>query len=270
MHNSKYIQGKFIKIHQLNDFFNHVSIMLLEHFDKIEYDNTLIIVGSCVVYPYSKFKSENPNHKIIVYQLEQMMGGSNWHSINYISSNFSGCDTLWDYDPMNVFYIKEYHNLNVDKLLPMLYTKSLDKIENKEYPSIDVLFYGFINERRFKILNNIQSNTYNTLKIAWIYGEPNVDRYIADSKVILNLHAFEPWNRQEQVRMFYPLINGKTIVSEPSQTNHFDGMIVESQINNLASDLVRICYDGSWRRIGAQGKVQFIEKTQKYLEQNKC
>lgn len=267
MNNPRYYFGNYIKIHQLSDFFDHVRIMLLEHFDKPHMQNTLFLVGTVSVFSVKHIRENNPGYKIIVYQLEQMMGGDNWNSVELLIKNMEGYDEIWDYDDLNVLYLSQ-KGITVNKVVPMLYTHNLDVATNKKNPSIDILFYGYLNERRAKIMKYIQSEVFHHLKIVWIFGTIDLIDYIEDSKVILNLHAYEPWNRQEQVRIFYSLINGKTVVSEPSQINYYGDGIVEAKPQDMPRVLKEVCYNGTWRTIGANGKQKFLDKTLKYLEQN--
>ena len=262
----KIIHGNHILIHQLNDFFSHVSAMILEHFDNAAYDSCLFVLGSYVYVPIEQIRQQFPNKKIIVYQLEQAMSLKTWQSLSFILDNIRYADEIWDYDYLNVKYLEE-QGIIVDKLVPMLYTKSLDRLNLKENPEIDVLFYGMINERRFKIFELLQRQLYGQIRLVWIYGDSDVDKYIENSKLVLNIHATEPWNRQEQVRMFFPLINGKTNISEPSQRNNMIGEIIESPIEELSDNFIRLCSSNEWRDFGIIAKEKFKERSKLFLEQ---
>lgn len=268
MNNPKYYFGNYIKIYQISEFYDNVRVMLLEHFDRPSMIDTLFLLGSICETSCKEFKKSHPDYRVIVYQLEQLMDGLNWNKIETLINNLDGADEIWDYDPLNAEYLKLFHNIKVDRVIPMLYCKNLDLITNKKNPSIDVLFYGYMNERRAKIFKHIQYNCFLHFKIMWIFGTVDLDKYIEDSKIILNLHAFEPYNRQEQVRMFYPLINGKTIVSEKSQHNNMPGCILEDNYENFPLLLKETLYSGRWRDFGEQAKQIFIKHTNDYLKNN--
>ena len=259
------VQGKFIQIHSVNSFYVHVEEMLLEHFDNEHYKNCVFLLGTYCREPVEITKRLYPNKRIITYQLEQLMGGQNWHNVNNTIENLKSAEEIWDYDSINVEYLK-YFNVKVHKIVPMLYTQSLNRIQENSNPFFDVLFYGFMNERRFKIFNKIQSDLYGQIKINWIYGSTDIDKYIADSKIILNIHAFDPYNRQEQVRMFYPLINGKTIVSEESQLNNMEGCIIESSIENMSKVLLLAARSNLWKDFGKQAQKNFKYMTKERIE----
>jgi hypothetical protein len=193
------------------------------------------------------------------------MGLSTWQSVPRIINNIKNADEIWDYDYLNVAYLKEF-NIYVHRLMPLLYSKNLERIERKPNPDIDVLFYGLINERRFRVFQNLQAHLYGKIKLAWIYGDADMDKHIANTKVVLNLHASEPWNRQEQVRMFYPLINEVTNISEISQHNNMPGEIIESSLDTLAETLERVCHSDEWKTFALDAKEKFKIRSKRYLE----
>lgn len=264
--NIKTIIGNYITIHQLNDFFGHVSAMLLEYFDIPKYNNVVFSVGTYIHIPFIKLKEQFPNKRIIIYQLEQLMGLSTWQSVSKIIENIKDASEIWDYDYLNTVYLETYHKIKVHRILPLLYTKSLERITSKDNPEFDVLFYGYLNERRFKIFQQLQAQLYGKIKFAWIYGSFDLDSHIANSKTILNLHATEPWNRQEQVRMFYPIINGKTNISEISQINNMPDEIIECHTDQLAQTILQVCNSDIWKTFGLQAKEKFYQRTQQYIK----
>ena len=88
-----------------------------------------------------------------------------------------------------------------------------------------------------------------------------------DSKTILNLHAFEPYNRQEQVRMFYPVINSKTIISETSQLNNMPKCIIESDILNISKVILSVCKTNLWIDFGIQAEENFKKTSEEKIKQ---
>ena len=258
--NNLIASGRHIDIYLHNMFFMHVAEMLLEHFDIPEWENTLFLLDGHLFAGYEYYQKQFPGKRVIAYQLEQLFGPSG--NNNFIDAKksievLSTFPEVWDYDRMNVEVLR-WHSVTVKRILPMVYTKRLDRIQSLQDPKIDVLFYGLLNERRWRIIEKIQRKCYGKLRLAWIYGDVDMDAHIANSKIILNLHAFEPWNRQEQVRMFYPIINGKTVVSEPSQTNYLEGMIIESDVNEMPDMLQDLCRTERWREFGIEARDKFM------------
>lgn len=266
MHKSKLICGKHITIHQLNDFFEPVTKMVLEHFDVPQMSDSCLLLSSYCHIPIEHFRKVLPGKKIIAYQLEQLMDGNFHFDINAAVKNLRDVDEIWDYDEKNVAFLRDYCSISVSRLIPMLYTTALERSDlDRDNPEFDVIFYGILNERRWKIISDIQAKCYGQLKFAWIYGEHEMDKHIANTKVVLNLHPFEPYNRQEQVRMFQPIINGRTVVSEPSQTNNMPGEIIEVELKDMAQSLKRICSSEEWKTFGKVAKKKFQLRTEQFL-----
>jgi hypothetical protein len=263
----KILQGKYIVVNILSDYFEHVGIMLLDHFDHIKYENTVFALGVCNFVKASEIKNYF-NKKVIVYQLEQLMGNcGNQESVYQVIENIKSADEIWDYDSLNADYLN-YFSIKVNKILPLLYSPTLDNIISDTNPYIDVLFYGWINNRRYKIIEKLQATLLNKVNLVWVYGDSNIEKYIRNSKVILNIHAYEPWNRQEQVRMFYPLINGKTNISEISQINYMYDEIIEESLDNLSDKIIEVCTTDIWKNFGISAKDTFKERTKNYLLNN--
>lgn len=253
------VAGEHILIHRVDAFgFADVVTMLLEHFDRAEHAGKVFILGDYIFHPVAHFRQLYPGRRIVIYQLEQMVGSETWHSTPRIIEHLRGADEIWDLDPLNATFLT-WQGVLVNRVVPMRYTEALHRIHLEPEPTIDVLFYGYMNERRFGILQAMEQRLYNRIRLVWLYGiqGPELDRYIANSRIILNLHAFEPWNRQEQVRIFYPLINGRMVVSEPSEYNAFGECIVEAQSGELADVLLHWLGDDRWRSKGAEAQESF-------------
>ena len=57
--------------------------------------------------------------------------------------------------------------------------------------------------------------------------------------------------------MFYPVINGKTVVSEESQRNNMQGCIIETNLNNLSRTLLLASTTSIWKDFGIQAEKNF-------------
>jgi hypothetical protein len=259
MADTSLVQGRHIWIHRLDAFgFDDVVEMLLEHMDSPEHAGKVIILGAYIHWPVSHFRQLYPGRKVVIYQLEQMVGSVTWHPVPRIVEHLRGADEIWDLDPLNATFLS-WCGVEVDQVLPMRYTRALERIALQPEPGIDVLFYGYLNERRFRIVRELEQQLYNRIKLVWLYGVtgPELDQYIAGSRIVLNLHAFEPWNRQEQVRIFYPLINGRLVVSEVSEYNAFGDAIVEVEPEQLADTLLHWLDEDRWRCGGLAARDAF-------------
>jgi hypothetical protein len=259
----KLVVGKHIRVHQSQAIgFENIPDMLLEHFDREEHAGKTFILGDFVYHPIDHFRQLYPGSRIVIYQLEQMVGSETWHPVAHIINNIRGADELWDFDPLNAEFLK-WHDLIVDRIVPLPYTEALRRIPLQPDPAIDVLFYGYMNDRRYRIIRQLEQQLYNRIKLLWLYGvhSEGLDRYISDARIVLNLHAFEPWHRQEQVRIFYPLINGRLVVSETSEVNGFGDCIVESDELNLADTLLYWLADDRWREAGLAASERYRQRS---------
>ena len=257
----KVIAGEYITIEEYNIYFASVTDMLLEHFDTPEYKDTVIILGSYIKYPATMFKSKYPNKKIIVYQLEQMIKvpGDTWCNTQRTIQNLIGADEIWDYDELNIKFLEEYHNIVVDRLIPLRYVKSLDRNMKVGNEDIDLLFYGQLYGRRLRIIQKLEQCIYGKVNLVCLFGitGEELDKYIERSKIVLNIHAFEPYHRQEQQRIFYLLINGKCVLSEESQLNHFGEMITEFKESNMVGKINYILENDRYRKFGLDAREKF-------------
>jgi hypothetical protein len=198
-----------------------------------------------------------------MYNWEQLCGGNKWFNIPSYHNNMIGADELWDYDELNSDYLRMYHDTMVDKLYPLKYTPTLDRITSNVDPAIDILFYGLVNERRSKIISKIRFKSYNKFNVVVVAGgdHPLNDKFIADSKIILNIHAFDPWHREEQERIGFLLSNSKCVLSETSQLTHFGGAIVDSNSDDMFDSIVDLLKDDKWRTVASNGYDRFKAAT---------
>src|SRR5574343_1053774 len=238
-----------------NQFFEHIKNFVLHKFDTEEYINSLIIVGgndfSCIDYCRVVFSDK----KIIAYNWEQLVDCNQWLNVSYLISAIKKADEIWDYDYLNELYLNKFYNIKVSKVFPFEYYQEMEILVNNPNPEIDLLIYGTLNERRARILASIQPYLYDKVSIAIIAGMSReaTYKYIENSKVVLNLHGFEPWSRQEQERIGFLLGNKKCVISEISQENYFNGAILESRIDELLYTIKYALEKDRWLYIGSRG-----------------
>jgi hypothetical protein len=110
---------------------------------------------------------------------------------------------VWDYRPDGV-----------GKYVPIGYVPELTRIDKADPQDIDVLFYGSMNERRAKVVHDLEAAGLNVVTVFGCYGAER-DALIARSKVVLNMHYYTP-GAFEAVRVSYLWANKKCVVSETS------------------------------------------------------
>lgn len=254
------IIGKYILIDEYNIYFKPITEFLLQYHDTEENKDSVIIIGTYNFHNVEFFRNKYPNKKIIIYQLEHMVGGGYWRGTDSLIDNIIGADEIWDFDLLNIAYLSTYRNVKVDKHVPLLYTYSLDRLfVYDDDMDIDLLFFGYMSPRRYEYLQILQKHFYNKLKFMFVYGIQGgeLDYYIERSKIILNVHAFGPYSRQEQPRIFYLLINGKCVLSEETQLNYYGDMIVEFNKDNFVDKINYLLNDYNYMSIGLDAKEKF-------------
>jgi hypothetical protein len=262
------IISRYITLEVLNNqYLKRLSEYVIARFDTPEYENTVFLIGTGFVKPISHYREQYPDKKLIVYNWEQLCSSNVYTTspdkfkFNYIEY-IKGADEIWDYDELNAKYL-ELYKIKVNKIVPYTYHSMLEEFNNTT-PDIDVLFYGYPNQRRTRILTNIQETAYDQFSIAVVSGFDNklTNEFIGRAKIVINLHTFEPWHRQEQERIGYLLANKKCVLSEISQTNHFGCAIVERKVEDLYSTIHKLLKNDVWEKVAEKGYLLY--------KKNKC
>lgn len=213
------------------------------------YDDTVVVLGYNVAkYLPSKLKREYPGKRIVAYQLEQLFDGSKWAN-QHVYKWLKNVDEIWEYDLSNMEWLRRQGFR--PKYRPLSYCEALKDIEPATR-DIDVLFYGYPTPRRLSILGEWMGVSWNTYKTIWATGlvGESLRQHIARAKVVLNVHAFDKDCRQEQVRMFYPVINGACVVSEKSPHNEFGKAIVVADTKKIVPTLNHVLKNSLWEKVG--------------------
>ena len=135
----------------------------------------------------------------IIYNTEHPRSG--WWSAEY--RDLMRSHETWDYAP-------DGYGLHV----PIGYMPQLTRIPKANPQDIDVLFYGSMNERRAKVIKDLRRGGLYVASPFGVYGKER-DALIARSKVVLNMHYYEP-GVFEAVRVSYLWANKKCVVWENS------------------------------------------------------
>ena len=148
-----------------------------------------------------------PDDRVILYNLEQHDSPLLNNSVLDLFRKFE----VWDYSSSNVAWLKE-RGVRAKHVL-IGYVPELRRIEKVE-PDIDVLFYGLVNTRRRRILDDLKDTGLNVHEVVNCYGAKR-DQLIARSKIVLNTHFYET-AVFEMVRCSYLFANEVCVVSEES------------------------------------------------------
>lgn len=146
----------------------------------------------------------------IVYNFEQLSPDSPW--LNGIYKELITKFQVWDYSKKNINFLQTLYPKYQPKHVPLGYVNEIERIKKSESEDIDVLFYGSVNDRRKKILVDLENQGLKVKHLFGVYGKER-DEYISKSKVILNMHFYST-SIFEIARVFYLLSNKKAVVSE--------------------------------------------------------
>ena len=154
----------------------------------------------------------------------------------------------WDYSESNVAAFDK-RGISGVKLLRIGHQPQLTRIAKAKRPDIDVLFYGSVTDRREAILNGCRERGLTVVSLFGVYADER-DRYIARSKLVLNLHnhAAELF---EIVRVHYLLSNAVAVVSEVNPTTNIPEMyrdaIAAVPYEQVVDECVRLVRNGAAR-----------------------
>lgn len=203
----------------------HETALLLQHAlqglgfevdyqsNRLRNDATNIVLG----YQILGDASQIPECEFIIYQLEQLSDREGWFRPELLEF-FRRATSVWDYSTENIAFLAE-RGIHHTQHLPLGFHERMQVIPPRE-PDIDFLFYGCLNERRQKILDQLAKD-YSVHVLFGCYG-PERDAFIARSKVVLNIHFYEA-QIMEQPRLSYLLNNRRFVLSEDSPVNPYQG-----------------------------------------------
>ncbi len=263
--------------------FNEVALSLSNAMRELGYACTItnypieghthITLGAHLLRPITM--DELP--QMIVYNLEQIVESSQWLTTGYL--RILGHFPVWDYSQKNIDKLSQF-GINA-KHVPIGYSSALSKIIPSQKEDIDVLFYGSMNPRRWKIMQELMNLrmaakqelphfdinnqtthitcarviTPNVVHAFDVYGV-DLDRLISRSKVILNLHYYDDVQNFEIVRCSYLMANKKCIVSETGR---------DVDLETPYQDAIAFCeYD---KIVGTCAKYIMNDEKRKNLEQ---
>jgi hypothetical protein len=170
---------------------------------------------------------------------------------------------VWDYSQKNIEKFNKQGVKNIKKL-SFGYQSKLETINKIQKQDVDVLFYGSINERRLKILNQLRASGLKVISLFGVYGEER-DILISRSKVILNLHYYET-QIFEVIRVFYLLINGKAVVGEVNKDTSVEEIWLNgfcaSEYENLVNTTINLVKNSNLRK-------ELETNAQKFIKTNK-
>jgi hypothetical protein len=191
--------------------------------NKLEAYATNIILG----YQILSQAAEIPDCDFIIYQFEQLSDREGWFRPEYLEM-FGRAREVWDYSQENIAFLNA-RGIQHTKLVPLGFHERLATIAPVK-PDIDFLFYGCVNERRKRILEEV-STFASVHALFGTYG-PERDQMIARSKIVLNIHFYEA-QIMEQPRISYLFNNRRFVLSENSPVNPYGASLATASIHQM-------------------------------------
>ena len=216
---------KFIII-PISNIFNDIAETLRFGLAQLQHESTIqreilnghihILLGSHLITDWTIIPKSS-----IIYNLEQLGSNSTYLSPQYIQklNEFQ----VWDYSNRNIDWLKQNSSSKNPIHVPVGYVPTLTRIKTHEIQDIDVLFYGWMNERRQTIIDQLIASGLKVQVLSNSF-DLELDSYIARSKVILNVHYYES-KIFEIIRVSYLLSNKKAVVSEVDDETEIDKLI---------------------------------------------
>ena len=168
---------------------------------------------------------------------------------------------IWDYNDVNVAYLRNNGVNNIKKLC-FGYQRELQTIKTDQTRDVDVLFYGSMNERRHIILSELINRSLNVQTLFGVYGNER-DEWISRAKVVLD-HNHYDYNIFNVVRVFYLLTNGVAVVSEAKETTEIEPQskegVIASPYEKIVDNVMRIVHDEEFLHHQRQKALNSIKK----------
>jgi hypothetical protein len=220
-------------LHHLEDI-GH-DCLIKEAGDRTETDLSVVLGWNLIP---DSIKFHNP---YIIYQLEPLCL-EHWRQKLFSKiSFFKNAQAIWDYSGHNQKYLNEY-GLN-STIVPLGYHQKMNEITHKEFADFDVLFVGFLTERRHKILEELNKHCCVSVQPRW--GN-DFSKALGRSKILLNIHQYDIPTPLEQSRISYAINNNCFVLSEESIDNPYKSLVTKNY-DNLLKETLNYLHDGKLR-----------------------
>lgn len=219
----------------LNSYYQIISkkitndVLIVDNIDNYLNKDYIIITFTFCIFDLSKLDMLK-KERVILINADYYTHFKFENIINIINSEKLNI-TIFDYNPINMIEISlKYTNIKIE-YIPLLYNSFLEEhynsqenyyINNKD---IDILFFGSLNSRREKIINELKIK----YKLHGIYTNDSgsiADRelcnYIKRSKIILNIYYYEHNKVFDYYRNSYLLANKVFFISEYPDSINFN------------------------------------------------
>jgi glycosyltransferase involved in cell wall biosynthesis len=202
--------------------------------DVAKIEGQAIIVGAHVISPEQAAMLSDDT---IIYNIEHAR--SNWveSGNNFYLELLRRCK-VWDYNEDNTSRLSLLLGKEAT-FVKLGYVPQLTQIRPHDHQDIDVLFYGSMNARRRTVLDRLRAAGFVAHHAFGVYGSER-DDLIARSKIVLNIHHYEP-GAFEVVRVSYLLANRKAVVTEANPGEMVDEDLLGGMVAAPYDELHEAC-----------------------------
>ena len=197
------------------------------------------------ISPQSTISKSSLEHLVpktyFIYQTEQLNNkerAEKFHNNDAMNKVLKNACSVFDYSKSNIMYYKYFYE-NPPLYLPFLPCKM--NINSNIEKSIDILFYGSLNQRRYIIIEVLKKLLPNLhIEINENLFGSELTKKIQQSKIILNIHNYES-PTLETARLMEAISCNTHIISEKTSecellkeysTVHFIDEIIDYQVKD--------------------------------------
>lgn len=117
------------------------------------------------------------------------------------------------------------------------------KIKHTEFTNFNVLFVGFLTERRQKILEEFNKHCCVSVQPRW--GN-DFSKALGRSKILLNIHQYDIPTPLEQLRISYAINNNCFVLSKKSLDSPYRDLEI-STYDNLSAQILYFLHNSKLR-----------------------
>lgn len=209
-----------------------LGIQVDEGINELRKDGINLILGAHLLDPQSVLPQSS-----IILNFEQLGADSPALYPPYFEQ--LGRHAVLDYSVRNAELIRSSTGNRHVQILGVGYRPELSRIAVAPEQDVDVLFYGSLDSRRQHVIDELVAAGLKVKTLFGVYAEER-DRWIARSKLVLNLHFCEA-KIHEVVRSSYLLSNRKAVVCEYDDATEMDQDLRDAMACASYSELVETC-----------------------------
>ncbi len=170
---------------------------------------------------------------------------------------------VWDYSQANIERLAAWQ-IPRPTHVPIGFVPELTRIAPAP-EDVDVLFYGWISERRRVVLDKLRARGLRVEALQGVYGASR-DAWIARSKIVLNIHHYDA-KVFEIARVSYLLDNKRAVVSErssdPTEERDLKSGVAFAEYDELVDRCVELLGDERARHeLAERGYQAFSARSQ--------